>query len=537
MPPLRLFGPADAITRDRAVTLLLDERTYEGAWMHPHVPALVFNTSAPGSGPVTLHPGGDVTVHLGLLSMSESVPAVGSALPVQLVFWGSFWQTGDGAGRRALIEDRVQRMIGSPYFSELAQYGVAGPTFRGSQVITQPAPPMAFANEDNPQELEALMDGLVRDGAVPDPDDEPVACVVLMPRGFGSANSGAHDRSFDVVTVDGFWPIPDVNFRWVAWVRFFDPDPENTSETIAHELVELFTNPQNQGWFSNGPNPIELADSADVPGAFQNAFVNGARVSAYWSNKHGATVIPVDQDYRARIVGDVTAVPGSRYEIDEGRFRPDARDRGMCGFVDVCCVEDRYYGWWVHGHDETATLTIDTHPYRQPEATGSVNGVAVGASGQLHLPVTAAYYNGRALEQTNAVVDIGFQASNTQLTLRTQDTNVNFDVEVRCSVHDGSIAPNKGALATDVLATPAITVGFIGSELTLDREYERQRDACEAWLEGVIRDIDRKQKVATPKPGDPPVIDPAVLAALPAWTRVERFERARRAVALAEAGR
>jgi len=537
MPPLRLFGPADEITVNRTVTLLLGEREYEGAWMHPHVPALVYNTAAPGSGPVTIHPGGDVTVQVGLLSATESVPAVGSGLPVLLVFWGSFWQTAEGGSRRAQIDDRVQRMIASRYFSELAQYGVAPPTFLGSQVVAQPAPPMAFANEDNPQELEALMDGLVRDGVVPDPDIQPVACVVLMPKGFTSTANGAHDPGFDTATVDGFlWPIPDVNFRWVAWIHF-DPDHDNTSETISHELVELFTNPQNQGWFSNTPNPLEIADSADTPGGFQTAFVNGARVSAYWSNNHGATIVPIDQDYRARIVADVTTVPGSRYKIDEGTFRPDDRDRLMCGFVDVCCVEDRPYGWWIHGHDETATLTVETGRYRTPQATWSVNGRPVAGGGVLeNLPVGAAHYNGRSLEQTNALVDIAFQASDTQLTLRTQHTNVNFDLDVRCSVHDGSIAPNKAALATDVVATPDITIGFVGSELTIDPAYESQADACEAWLSGVMKDIGRKQKVATPKPGDP-VMDPGVLAGLPAWTRIRRFERVRRALALAEAAR
>jgi hypothetical protein len=515
----RLFAPASAIGSMRAMALYEDERQFEGDWSHPNVPLLIFKDSTFGAGQ----------------SVSPHGGPVGSGLPVQLVFWGSWWNSPAGADRLAMIEDRVERTIASPYFSQLAQYGVAPPTFRGSIVVTQPAPPMNFATNDDEKAVPNLIDDLIDDDVFPDPDDEKIAFVVLMPQGFTETvgSNGAHTWDYD-------YEFPfDKDWYWVAWVRYFDPgvepgddEPENTNRTLSHELVELFTDPEGDQWYNAAVKDGEIADAAWSNGTRQTAWVNGARVSAYWSNAHTATVIPIDRDYRARIVGDIE-VEG-RHELDRGTFRPEPNDRILCGHVDVCCIEDRDYTWFVSGRDEVATLRAETHRYRSPVASWTIGGTPVKGSGSLGVPLQVWRYRGRTLESANASVTVGYDATDTTLTLTTTNTGVNFDLDVACSIHDASIT---GTLTTDVVAAPATTVGFVGAELVLDADYERQRAACQAWIAAKFEEIKHKARFHRPKPGEPVEIDPGILVELPAWTRVRRFAQVRKAVLLADIGR
>jgi hypothetical protein len=42
-------------------------------------------------------------------------------LPIEALFWGDWWLSSEGVDRQSLIIDRLQAVIASPYFSELAQ--------------------------------------------------------------------------------------------------------------------------------------------------------------------------------------------------------------------------------------------------------------------------------------------------------------------------------------------------------------------------------------------------------------------------------
>ena len=165
----------------------------------------------------------------------------------------------------------------------------------------------------------------------------------------------------------------------------------------------------------------------------------------------------------------------------------------------------------------------------------TVGGVPIPASAVVKVPVSAAArYDGRDLRWVGETeVELQVELANATLTLHTSHTDLNFDVDVACGVHDGSITGN---LKTDVVATPLITVGFVGAELTIDPDYERQRKACGQWLASRFGGT-RHSPYQQPKPGDPVEIDPGIVERLPAWTRVGAFTSARRAVALANLGR
>ena len=115
---------------------------------------------------------------------------------------------------------------------------------------------------------------------------------------------------------------------------------------------------------------------------------------------------------------------------------------------------------------------------------GSVEGTPVSANIVLSLEVLAGTFDGRHPKFGPRTVQVQCTVLNNELTLKTTGTGANFDIQVTCAVTDGSIVGN---LKTNVIATPAISVGFVGAELTDDPDYKRQRDACNKALSDLFK--------------------------------------------------
>lgn len=495
------------------LTRMRSDRSFEGMWSNPDVPLLIFaDHSLPG--PSAAHHGGPV----------------GSGMPVQLLFWGRWWLSADGSNRAALIETRTQQLLASRYFSMLAQYGVNPPHWRGSLVVTRPDPPAVFNSKDDVKTVRDLINALIDDDVFPDPEDERIAFLVLMPAGFTQNINmdGSHTYA------DNYEFPFDYDRFWFAWVRSYGDVPgENAEDTVvamSHELVEMFTDPEMDGWYAGGDATAgEISDAAVSPGkGYQDAWVNGAHAEAYWSNAHGATVIPIDRDYRARIRG--VAHQENTRVLAEGTFRADPDDTRFCNLVPACCLPDRDFTYKVNGYDEVIRLRVDTHRYRQPKCAWSIEGMPVSGSGQITVRVVAQSFSGRESLFIPSIVTIQYTATDSAIDLRQVRDHLNFDLTVSCNVTDASITGN---VKVNVVATPAVRVGFSGAELVLDPEYVAARQACNQAVADLFRGVGHGGISRVPKPGDPVMIDPAILNALPAFTRVTQYRAARDAILMA----
>jgi hypothetical protein len=492
-----------------SATVIHEERSFQGVWSKPNIPVLIFKDHK--------LPGSSVTFHGG---------AIGTGLPVQLIFWGSWWNGPDGAARANLIIDRTPAVINSEYFSELEQYGIARPTWRGALIVTEPSPPSAFNSTDDQTAVPDLIDDLIDDDVFPDPDDGRIAFVVLMPQGFtetiGANGAHTYDDDYD-------FPFDDDKF-WVAWVKYFDPskgeDPEETIRTVTHELVEMFTDPELDGWYTQTPQTGEISDAGtSADGKKQMAWVNGARVASYWSNRHSATVIPIDRDYAAQLKG-VTSEE-ARTVIDSGTFRPEPSDSAACEKVPECCMKDREYSWTLHGFDEVARIRVAHTRYRSPQFAWQIEGFPVKGSDDVSFTLLTEAFSGRKPEARRQLVKLVYKATDDLLEIHVAGSKCNFDLNVRCVVTDASI---QGNVKTNVIATPSVVVGFVGVQLALDPEYTRQRTACFAAL---VAQYNKQFKRLSddPRPGDP--INEHQIAQLPAYARIERYRQAREALMLA----
>ena len=490
----------------QSAMIIHEERSFQGVWSKPNVPLLIFADHTLPASSVTFHGG-----------------PIGTGLPVQLIFWGSWWNSASGTGQQWLIIERTKALIASDYFSELAQYGIARPTWRGALVVTEPAPPRAFNSADDAKAVPDLIDDLIDDDVFPDPDDGRIAFVVLMPQGFTQNinENGAHTYDYDYD-----FPFDEDNY-WVAWVRFFDPvigeNPEDTLRTLSHELAELFTDPEPYtGWLAAGSG--EISDAGVSGTTKQAAWVNGVRVQSYWSNRHAATVIPIDRDYAARLRG-VTSEE-SRKVIRRGTFRPSPSDSAACGRVPECCMEDREYSWTLHGFDEVARIRLTTTRYREPKAAWKIEGFPVAGTGNVSFTLLTEVFSDRKAEARRQLVTVTYKATDDLLEIHVAGSECNFDLNVRCSVTDASI---QGNVKTNVIAEPSLTVGFVGAQIELDPAYNRQRTAC--WSALVAQYNKRFKRLSNvPGPRDP--INEHVIAQLPAYARIERYRQAREALML-----
>src|SRR5215472_10648940 len=166
----------------------------------------------------------------------------------------AFWNSA-GAAKRGLVEERTKALLESGYFSELTQYGVPhAPVWRGSLIVTDPAPPSFADNADDfMNKVLRMVEDLLEDHVFPDPDDGPsILFVVLLPDtltlgpDFGA--SGAHSNDYDVT-----FPWNDDGF-WVGWIGPGQPvDPpvggdSSLMKTLSHEVVETLTDPEGTAW-------------------------------------------------------------------------------------------------------------------------------------------------------------------------------------------------------------------------------------------------------------------------------------------------
>jgi hypothetical protein len=498
-----------------------NDREFSGVWAHPTDTVLVF-TQDNFSKPFTFHNG----------------PVGGVGTPIQLILWGAWWtDTDDGRQRAEKAQRWTRGLLDSHYFDELRQYHIARPpVWRGDALcVTEPAPPGTVDWKEANEQVVDMIDNLIDDGVLPDPDDGPrIAHIVLMPPGFTCTDaSGSHSSDYDID-----FPF-DSDVFWAGWCRYFDPDVEEIEpmmQTVSHEIVELLTDPEYDGWRTDvedddSPEIADVAVYSNDAGTHKlGAWVNGVRVQAYYSNKHSACVIPIDRDYGARITGEVTE--RSRTVTDRGTFRPGASDSAACSpSLPECCIDDRDYVWFTYAVDEHVRLFADTQRYWQPNVRWFVNDKPVNGNGTIDLNLDYDAFDGRDTVTHTGTLTVHFEETGIFLDLSAPDQAANFDLRVRAVVEEVDI---EGDVVSAIPSTAEVTVGIIGAVLEIEQDYIDQRSAC--WT-AMLRPY-TKDHLITGRPWRQEGINYRVdllTLEIPCYARVSQYDQARRVATLAYA--
>jgi hypothetical protein len=225
--------------------------------------------------------------------------AIGTADPVQLIFWGSVWQTSLSGLSQQFTAD-VRSILAGPYMSGLRQYGVKRCSFGGSLIVLSPPPPFVPSTFTDAT-VQGVVQSLIDQGTFPEPDEPggrnlyfiimPPNTQYQPPPGFPQAR-GAHSAFQSGSPID-----PD--YAWVAWVG--NQSLNNMLSTFGHELAEMCSDPEADAWYVNGAAPGcneigDLCNALDGP-------LNGVNVESYWSNFDNACLIPTAWSLRRTLAG------------------------------------------------------------------------------------------------------------------------------------------------------------------------------------------------------------------------------------------
>jgi hypothetical protein len=227
--------------------------------------------------------------------------AIGTADPVQLLFWGSAWQTSPLAQLANTFVAQVQSILSGPYMSGLRQYGVKRCPFGGALIVTSPNPPFA-PNTFSDQNIQGVIQPLIDQGTFPEPDEpggRNLYFVIMPPNTQYSPPPGqppARGAHNFFSTGSGI----DPDKAWYAWVG--NQPLNQMNSTFCHELAEMCTNPEGDNWFINGAGS-GCNEIGDLCNAVDGPLLNGVNVESYWSIFDNACLIPTAWSLRRTLAG------------------------------------------------------------------------------------------------------------------------------------------------------------------------------------------------------------------------------------------
>ena len=141
--------------------------------------------------------------------------------------------------------------------------------------------------------------------------------------------------------------------------------------------------------------------------------------------------------------------------------------------------------------------------------------------GQLALAVTVDGFSGRTPTSGWGSVTVQYVTRPDGIDISANNLGVNFEIVVGCAVTDASITGN---LSTNIIATPTITVDFLGAQVVLDDAYTQQRASC---LKAILRRYVHNYK-PTGKPGDKDPVNfvrELLTQPLPAYVRPTQYQQ------------
>jgi hypothetical protein len=236
--------------------------------------------AAPGSGVLVFHSPCDAPAST---TTSNGGGTVISNVSLQLLFWGSAWNSGPTPSIGQVINS-VNSILQGPYMSGLAQYGVGGGNLSGAWIVTGREPNNPFSNDD----VHGIISDLIDQGSFPEPDDPGGRNLYMFVL---PANVHSNEPHTGFHTYDWDYDFPfDIDKAWFGWVTH-NGALDSLTPIFSHELVEACTDPEGDGIQVNPRSDSDWNEIGDV--CCSNARVNGVLVQSYWSDQDLACIVPI----------------------------------------------------------------------------------------------------------------------------------------------------------------------------------------------------------------------------------------------------
>ncbi len=225
---------------------------------------------------------------------------------VQLVFWGSYWTSSQGQADQARDMSLANSLVGTPYFSGLAEYYTnhEAPTVSinpsADLVTITTAPTSATPDTTLTNGVLTLVNQDLASGQLPTPTafgNATTVYVVVTPPGCvdsasnaegGGQLNGWNANDSAVVLPDS--PAGQFTNASVIWCRDM-PTSDEFSCVLGQQLADIMTDPQGATGVTVGSTPdhSQIGDNEATNLAYR---LDGLLVQPYWSQSTGAYIIP-----------------------------------------------------------------------------------------------------------------------------------------------------------------------------------------------------------------------------------------------------
>jgi hypothetical protein len=416
-------------------------------------------------------------------------PVVTTAQLVPL-FWGDFWRTATDPAVGDVYQ-AIAQILASPYLSEVMQYGFESLTLDVPRIVIPPEPvPQSFSGDDAKDLVWDLIDG----GLFPEPDDGGRnVYMVFAPKGSSYDDSGATGAHGDAEDYD--FPF-DVDHAWVGWCDYSTTGGiDGITETFTHELVEILTDPQpSDGWTLSaaGADGSEIADACFN----QTGMISGIRVSAYYSDRLKACVVPSFRPQYSLAVG--------RVEEHVGPIRPLLAGRTATTKHSICFSGS--YEWTRFGFVQRVTLTATASGYTDPQFTWTVNKHPYRSDHLPTVPIPEQTPAGAALDPLGMITDLPpqtvtgmVQAGGDTLILESVLGAASGEFDISCTVTEKDLPHLYHSARSN---EEGVTIS--GSLRAMDERFQSDLDRCMHLKSVLARQLIEEVVIPRIDGGDPP---------------------------------
>jgi hypothetical protein len=229
----------------------------------------------------------------GSRTITDSGGPILQSMQVDLIFWGSGWNSGNGPTERTNVRATMNNILNSTYFDGMGQYrGIGHGTFFREDLITTSSPGSTFQTAAN-GDLATMVANNINNNTLPSPNGRILYFVVPQPGSTPSDCGGCGGRHLAGIAS---------NNRVFPYGLVTNPNNisvDQLSLLMSHELVEAATDPEwnitiggrNQAAFVGPGGPgDEIADGEPNNNEYAMR-LNGSLVQAYLSQRDHAYIV------------------------------------------------------------------------------------------------------------------------------------------------------------------------------------------------------------------------------------------------------
>jgi hypothetical protein len=407
---------------------------------------------------------------------------------IEPLFWGDYWQSNN-----AIVSDIVQAIVdilGSPYLSELKQYGINSVSLGTPTIVMSPGPPSPTYDEGD---VTSMVWGLIDDDKYP--EDGNNLFMIFAPPYTSSDTPGAHtarpDTDYledigDVLTFQG------LHMARIAWVNFGSID--DITAVFSHELVEALVDPDvgwNRGWITDSS---ALGDENEIADAciLQCGLAAGHRVSAYYSARLGKCVVPSEVMHRVLTLSASTAWVGRPLPLQRGSTAVDHHSRCYSGT----------YSWTLFAGLGRATITADASTFVNPLFEWVINDTSM-SSGSSSLKANVMAGADPLSTLTSLPPEVATLTCNVTImgnTLTIDNARQGqCNIDVRCTVKE-----LDASLLCAGICVQEVSCTLTGQVRVMDERWQADHDRCQQLQKALGRKWLEQQAVPRVPDGDPP---------------------------------